>query len=392
MGKSLFEFEEEEGMHRARIKVVGVGGAGGNAVNRMIDSKLSGVEFIVANTDAQVLTLSQAQRKVQLGLRLTKGLGTGANPETGRKAAEESRDELAEALAGADMVFIAAGEGKGTGTGASPIVAEVAKELGCLTVGIVTKPFLNEGRKRARIAEEGIAALRDKVDTLIVIPNERLLALVEKRTPLEESLRMVDDVLFKATKGISDLITVAGIVNVDFADVKSVMSEVGDALMGTGSATGDNRASEAAAMAIACPLLEDISISGARGLLVNITGGPDLSLTEANEVKGIVLGAAGQDANLIWGAVVDKAREGELWVTVIATGIGSPQRQKEDIPEIAAKTIPFSQFKDRELTKVPAYVRKAQMTNENTIVTKGQVTTVREDDLEVPTFLRRQMD
>lgn len=203
---------------------------------------------------------------------------------------------------------------------------------------------------------------------------------------------MVDDVLFKATKGISDLITVAGIVNVDFADVRSVMSEVGDALMGTGSATGENRASEAAAMAIACPLLEDISISGARGILVNITGGPDLSLTEANEVKGIVLGAAGQDANLIWGAVVDKAREGELWVTVIATGIGNRQSLKEDVPESLPKTIPFTKVREQEFSRVPAYLRRSQMNNENTIVTKGQVTTVKEDDLEVPTFLRRQMD
>lgn len=387
----VFEFEEEE-MHRAKIKVIGVGGAGGNAVNRMIESHLTGVDFIAANTDAQVLALSRAQKKVQLGGRLTKGLGTGANPEIGRKAAEESRDLIADTLSGADMVFIAAGEGKGTGTGASPIVAEVAKELGCLTVAIVTRPFLNEGRKRAKVADEGIAVLRDKVDTLIVIPNERLLALVEKRTSLEDSLRMADDVLYKATKGISDLITVPGLINVDFADVKSVMAEVGDALMGTGNASGENRASEAAAMAIACPLLEDISISGARGILVNITGGKDLSLHDVEEVKGIVLGAAGHETNLIWGAVVDGALEGEIWVTVIATGIGSQQKMREDLPEAAAKTIPFTQYKERELSKVPAFVRKAQMTNENTIVSKGQILTVKEDDLEVPTFLRRQMD
>jgi cell division protein FtsZ len=387
----VFEFEEEE-MHRAKIKVIGVGGAGGNAVNRMIESHLTGVDFIAANTDAQVLTLSRAQKKVQLGGRLTKGLGTGANPEIGRKAAEESRDLIADTLSGADMVFIAAGEGKGTGTGASPIVAEVAKELGCLTVAIVTRPFLNEGRRRAKVAEEGIAVLRDKVDTLIVIPNERLLALVEKRTSLEDSLRMADDVLYKATKGISDLITVPGLINVDFADVKSVMAEVGDALMGTGNAGGENRASEAAAMAIACPLLEDISISGARGILVNITGGKDLSLHDVEEVKGIVLGAAGHETNLIWGAVVDGAMEGEIWVTVIATGIGSQQKMREDLPEAATKTIPFTQYKERELSKVPAFVRKAQMTNENTIVSKGQILTVKEDDLEVPTFLRRQMD
>ena len=320
---------------------------------------------------------------------MTKGLGTGANPEIGRKAAEESRDLIADALTGSDMVFIAAGQGKGTGTGASPIVAEVAKELGCLTVGIVTRPFLNEGRRRAKVAEEGIAVMREKVDTLIVIPNERLLALVERQTSLEEALRMADDVLFKATKGISDLITVPGLVNVDFADVKSVMSEVGDALMGTGNATGENRASEAAAMAIACPLLEDISISGARGILVNITG--DLGMHDVNEVMGIVLGAAGHETNLIWGAVVDPSREGELWVTVIATGIGNQQKLREDIPEGLPKTIPFTKAKEQDI-RTPAYMRRVQMNNESTIVTKGKVTTVQTDDLETPTFLRRQMD
>lgn len=303
----------------AEIKVIGVGGGGNNAVNRMIAAGLKGVEFLSVNTDAQALNLSRATQKVQIGLKLTKGLGAGANPEVGAKAAEESRDELMQALKGADMVFVTAGMGGGTGTGAAPIVAEVAKELGALTVGVVTRPFTFEGRKRAMQAEKGIAELKSKVDTLITIPNDRLLQVVDKNTTVHEAFRIADDVLRQGVQGISDLIAVPGLINLDFADVKTIMMNTGSALMGIGHGTGENRAAEAARKAISSPLLET-SIEGARGVLLSISGGANLTLFEVNEASEIIAEAADPEANIIFGAVIDENLHDEIRVTVIATG------------------------------------------------------------------------
>ncbi|HVJ48204.1 cell division protein FtsZ [Desulfitobacterium sp.] len=308
----------------AGIKVIGVGGGGNNAVNRMITAGLKGVDFISINTDAQALNLSRAGQKVQIGTKLTKGLGAGANPEVGMKAAEESRDELLEALKGVDMVFVTAGMGGGTGTGAAPIVAEVAKELGALTVGVVTRPFTFEGRKRAMQAEKGIAELKSKVDTLITIPNDRLLQVVDKNTTIHEAFRIADDVLRQGVQGISDLIAVPGLINLDFADVKTIMKNTGSALMGIGQATGENRAADAARKAISSPLLET-SIEGAKGVLLNITGGPNMTLFEVNEASEIIAEAADPDANIIFGAVIDESLKEEVRVTVIATGFDQVQ-------------------------------------------------------------------
>jgi len=303
----------------AEIKVIGVGGGGNNAVNRMITAGLQGVDFVTVNTDSQALQLSRAAQKVQIGVKLTKGLGAGANPEIGAKAAEESREELARVLKGADMVFVTAGMGGGTGTGGAPIVAEVAKEMGALTVGVVTRPFTFEGRKRAMQAEKGIAELKSKVDTLITIPNDRLLQVVDKHTTIHEAFRIADDVLRQGVQGISDLIAVPGLINLDFADVKTIMSNTGSALMGIGQATGENRAGDAARKAISSPLLET-SIEGAKGVLLNITGGINLTLFEVNEAAGIIAEAADPDANIIFGAVIDENLKEEIRVTVIATG------------------------------------------------------------------------
>ncbi|GAB6152425.1 cell division protein FtsZ [Desulfosporosinus burensis] len=303
----------------AEIKVIGVGGGGNNAVNRMITAGLQGVDFVTVNTDSQALQLSRAGQKVQIGIKLTKGLGAGANPEIGAKAAEESREELAKVLKGADMVFVTAGMGGGTGTGAAPIVAEVAKEMGALTVGVVTRPFTFEGRKRAMQAEKGIAELKSKVDTLITIPNDRLLQVVDKHTTIHEAFRIADDVLRQGVQGISDLIAVPGLINLDFADVKTIMSNTGSALMGIGQATGENRAADAARKAISSPLLET-SIEGAKGVLLNITGGTNLTLFEVNEAAGIIAEAADPEANIIFGAVIDENLKEEIRVTVIATG------------------------------------------------------------------------
>ncbi|MGB9792179.1 MAG: cell division protein FtsZ, partial [Thermacetogeniaceae bacterium] len=302
----------------ADIKVIGVGGGGNNAVNRMIQAGLKGVHFIAVNTDAQALNLSLAEHKIQIGAKLTKGLGAGADPEIGKKAAEESREELMQALRGADMVFVTAGMGGGTGTGGAPVVAEVAKEVGALTVGVVTRPFTFEGRRRASQAERGIQELKSKVDTLITIPNDRLLQVVDRNTSINDAFRIADDVLRQGVQGISDLIAVPGLINLDFADVKTIMSETGSALMGIGSARGENRAAEAARMAISSPLLET-SIEGAKGVLLNITGGPDLSLFEVNEAAEIISQAADPDANIIFGAVIDENLKDEVRVTVIAT-------------------------------------------------------------------------
>jgi cell division protein FtsZ len=303
----------------AEIKVIGVGGGGNNAVNRMITAGLQGVEFVSINTDSQALQLARASQKVQIGTKLTKGLGAGANPEIGAKAAEESREELLKILKGADMVFVTAGMGGGTGTGGAPIVAEVAKELGALTVGVVTRPFSFEGRKRAMQAEKGIAELKSKVDTLITIPNDRLLQVVDKHTTIHEAFRIADDVLRQGVQGISDLIAVPGLINLDFADVKTIMMNTGSALMGIGQATGENRASDAARKAISSPLLET-SIEGAKGVLLNITGGQNLTLFEVNEASEIIAAAADPEANIIFGAVIDENLKEEVRVTVIATG------------------------------------------------------------------------
>jgi cell division protein FtsZ len=310
----------ESGSYLAVIKVVGVGGGGTNAVNRMVDAGLRGVEFIACNTDAQALAMADADVKLNIGHQLTKGLGAGANPDIGQGAAAESRDEIKEALKGADMVFVTAGEGGGTGTGAAPIIADIAKnEIGALTVGCVTRPFAFEGTQRARQADEGIQRLRENVDTLIVIPNEKLLALVERRTSMLDAFREADNVLRQGVQGITDLITIPGLINLDFADVRTIMRDAGTALMGIGSSSGENRATEAAKVAIASPLLEE-SVEGATGILLNITGGHDLGLFEVNEAAEIVQGAADANSNMIFGAVIDDAMGEDVRVTVIATG------------------------------------------------------------------------
>ena len=321
----MFELEVDV-QPAAMIKVIGVGGAGGNAVNRMIASGLRGVEFLIANTDIQALTGSMAGKKLQIGPMLTKGLGSGGDPMVGRRAAEEDEQSIADLLDGADMVFITAGMGGGTGTGAAPVVARIARQMGALTVAVVSRPFDFEGRRRGRQASDGLAELRAEVDTLITIPNQRLLHVVGKDTPLTDAFAVADEVLLKATKGISDLVTVPGLVNLDFADVKSIMAAQGNALMGTGRAAGPDRAALAAHQAVSSPLLEDVSVSGATGVLLNITGGRDLTLHEVNEASTVVMEAAGEDANVIFGAVIDPALDGEIVITVIATGFGEGQQ------------------------------------------------------------------
>ena len=318
-------FELEEGAAQtARMKVVGVGGGGGNAVNRMIEDQLGGVEFISVNTDSQALAMSKSDIKIQIGRKLTRGLGAGARPEIGRQAIEENRDEVLHAVQGADMVFITCGMGGGTGTGAAPVVSQMAREAGALTVGIVTKPFLFEGRRRMKQAEGGINDMRNNVDTMIVVPNERLLAVVGKGIPFQEALKKADEVLLHATQGIASLITSTGIINVDFADVRTVMQNGGAALMGTGIGRGENRALEAAQQAISSPLLDNISIAGAMGVLINIIGGDDLTLGETTQINDIIHDAVGDDAEIIFGAGNDPAMHGEIRVTVIATGFDRP--------------------------------------------------------------------
>ena len=317
----------------ASIKVIGVGGGGSNAVNRMINSGLQGVDFLVANTETQALDNSKADIKIQLGEKLTKGLGAGANPQVGEEAAQESREEITKALQGSDMVFVTAGMGGGTGTGAAPIVAECAREMGALTVGVVTKPFTFEGKRRKNQADKGIEMLTSKVDTIIVIPNDKLLQVVDKKTPLNEAFRTADDVLRQGIKGISDLITVPGLINLDFADVKTIMTNQGEALMGIGIGEGENRAVDAAKMAINSPLLET-SIEGAKGILLNITGSGDLSLFEINEAAEIISEAADPEANIIFGSVIDENLGDRVQITVVATGFGAQ-------PKSAAVKSPF---------------------------------------------------
>jgi cell division protein FtsZ len=317
----------QSGNYLAVIKVVGVGGGGTNAVNRMVDAGVANVDFIAVNTDAQALLMADADVKIQIGADVTRGLGAGADPAVGFAAAQESRDELKDALKGADMVFVTAGEGGGTGTGGAPIVAELGQEIGALTVGVVTRPFAFEGRKRAEQAERGIDELRERVDTLIVIENDRLLQVVEKRTSIVEAFQMADDVLRQGVQGITDLITVPGLVNLDFADVRTIMRDAGSALMGIGAAAGENRAAEAARTAVSSPLLE-ASVEGATGILLNVTGGPDIGLFEVNEAAEVVTSAADQNANVIFGAVIDDSAGDEVRVTVIATGFGGSGRRR----------------------------------------------------------------
>jgi cell division protein FtsZ len=351
----------------AVIKVVGVGGGGTNAVNRMVDAGLKGVEFIAVNTDAQALLMCDADVKIHIGGKITRGLGAGANPEVGRQAAEESRDELREALKGADMVFVTAGKGGGTGTGAAPVIAELARELGALTVGVVTKPFTFEGRKRASQAEQGIENLSRKVDTLIIIPNDRLLQVVEKRTSIIEAFKVADDVLRQGVQGITDLITVPGLINLDFADVRTIMRNAGSALMGIGVASGENRGVEAARAAISSPLLES-SIEGATGILLNITGGKDMGLFEVNEAAEIISGASHGEANVIFGAVIDEGLGDQMRVTVIATGFdsravmqGNVDRSDAGATETAGES-PLGLEKPRfemddDILEIPAFLR-----------------------------------
>jgi cell division protein FtsZ len=347
----MLEFDDYEIGQFAKIKVAGVGGGGNNAVNRMIRSNLKGVDFIGINTDAQALQHSQAETLVQIGVKLTKGLGAGANPEIGKKAAEESRDELIAVLKGADMVFVTAGMGGGTGTGAAPIVAEVAREIGALTVGVVTRPFTFEGRRRASQAEIGISELKSKVDTLITIPNDKLLQVIDKKTTVTEAFAIADDVLRQGVQGISDLIAVPGLINLDFADVKTIMKDAGSALMGIGSGTSENRAADAARAAISSALLET-SINGAKGVLLNITGSSDLSLFEVNEAAEIIAAAADQEANIIFGAVLDDKMEDSVRVTVIATGFDHKNSQKK--PELSDPEIKPFTVDDLD---IPAFLR-----------------------------------
>lgn len=347
----MLEFEEQDINQFANIKVVGVGGGGNNAVNRMIAAGLQGVEFISVNTDVQALKYSHAENRLQIGAKLTRGLGAGANPDIGKKAAEESADDILKALQGADMVFVTAGMGGGTGTGATPVVAELAREAGALTVGVVTRPFSFEGKKRADQAERGIMELKEKVDTLIVIPNDRLLQVADKQTSIKDAFRIADDVLRQGVQGISDLIAIPGLINLDFADVKTIMAQTGSALMGIGRATGEKRAAEAARMAISSPLLET-SIDGAKGVLLNITGGSNLGLLEVNEAAEIISSAADPDANIIFGAVIDEELKDEIRITVIATGFDQKAKTSKMVPELDLK--PFSS----EDIVIPAFMRR----------------------------------
>ena len=352
---------DQGGSYLAVIKVVGIGGGGSNAVNRMVDAGLKGVEFIAINTDAQALLMCDADVKLHIGAQATRGLGAGANPEVGRAAARETRDEIKESLKGADMVFVTAGEGGGTGTGGAPVVAEVARELGALTVGVVTRPFAFEGRRRAEQAQMGISELQENVDTLIVIPNDRLLQVVEQETSVVEAFRMADDVLRQGVQGITDLITVPGLVNLDFADVRTIMRDAGSALMGIGEAEGPNRAAEAARQAVSSPLLE-ASIDGATGILLNISGGADIGLFEVNEAAEVVTEAADQNSNVIFGAVINDNLGGAVRVTVIATGFGDvrPRREKherdreaEPVSEGASRGFDVPQ----DILEVPSFLR-----------------------------------
>ena len=383
----------------ARIKVVGVGGGGGNAVNTMIAAGLPGVDFIAANTDAQALRANLSPVKVQLGEQLTRGLGAGGNPSVGKNAAEEDVERLREHLGGADMIFITAGMGGGTGTGAAPVIARVAKELGSLTVGVVTKPFTFEGKRRMKQAEDGMRELKANVDTLIAIPNQRLLSVAGTKSPILETFKKADDVLLQAVRGISDLITVHGLINLDFADVRTIMSEMGMAMMGAAIAQGENRAAEAAQKAISSPLLEDVSIQGARGVLINITGGPDLTLHEVNEAATLIQEEADDDANIIFGAVIDESMGDEMRITVIATGFGERVekgmgRHGSELRGVQAGGRPVRRHglvADDELD-VPTWQRRrkdAPVSEGRQAAAPSPPAPEEGDEFEIPTFLRR---
>jgi cell division protein FtsZ len=405
--KKGLQFALEEGVtYGANIKVIGVGGAGGNAVNRMIDVGLQGVEFIVANTDVQALRNSKANTKLQIGSKITRGLGAGATPEVGRQAALEDTDKIIEVLEGADMVFITAGMGGGTGTGAAPIISSLAAELGALAVAVVTKPFVFEGKQRMQGAETGLSELHDSVDTVITIPNQRLLLTVDRGTPLQEAFRLADDVLRQAVQGISDLITVPGEINLDFADVKTIMSGMGMAVMGTGLAKGENRAVEAANKAISSPLLEEASIEGARGILINVTGGEDMTLYEVSEAADIVHEHAHPEAQIIFGTVIDKKMSDGVKITVIATGfdpaISQAKRDKQEAltrrpaPQEEAVRPATTLFGKGHLGAnspggVPPFLRKSGTGAKAAYSAEGEPKPD-PNDLDVPTFLRNQMD
>lgn len=398
----------------ARIKVIGIGGGGGNAINNMILSRLEGVEFIVANTDAQALSKSMAATKIQIGENVTRGLGAGARPDIGQRAAEESQDRIREALQGADMVFITAGMGGGTGTGAAPVIARIAKDLGILAVAVVTKPFNFEGNRRLRFAEDGLEELRKNVDTVISIPNQKLLNVVSRNTTMLDAFRKADDVLLQAVRGITDLITVPGLINVDFADVRTVMDEMGQAMMGAAEATGETRALDAATNAISSPLLDDVSIHGARGVLINITGGPNLTLQEVDEAATVVRDMAHDDAIIVFGAVIDESLEDAVRVTVVATGIGTAEKvhypskkhaTQAPVQSISTRRSPPAQVPSiitRDAVKSvvsihqepPAIERpKSQRRSVNMDDFQRSLEQVNtENDFDVPTFLRRQMD
>lgn len=380
----------------ARIKVIGVGGGGGNAVNNMIRSGLQGIEFIAANTDVQALKSSSAHTKLQLGAQLTKGLGAGANPAVGEGAAKESSEEIRQMLLGADMVFVTAGMGGGTGGGGASVIAGIAREMGALTVGVVTKPFIFEGKRRMTNAESGINALKKEVDTLIVIPNQRLLAIAGRNTTLLDTFHKADDVLYQAVKGISDLVLYEGLVNVDFADVKAVMSEMGMAMMGSGEGSGENRAIEAAEKAISSPLLEDISIHGARGILINVTAGPDVTLQEINEAAELIHAEAHDDANIIWGMVIDPDLGDTVRVTVIATGFGEKQQTRAGaIPSASTHAPGLDSAALEKKLEIPTFTRKQKdaaveqvKLKKLSVMSSGE----EEEKYEIPTFLRRQVD
>lgn len=377
----------------ARLKVIGVGGCGGNAVNTMIEQGLEGVEFLTANTDSQALAKSMAGMKIQLGASLTKGLGAGANPEVGRNAAIESKDQLVEALSGADMVFVTAGMGGGTGTGGAPVVAEAARQTGALVVAVITKPFAFEGTKKMKQADEGFDKLKDVVDTVITIPNQRLLSVADRNMSLKDAFKRADEVLLQAVKGISDVITVPGLVNVDFADVKTIMGEMGQALMGSGVASGETRAADAARKAISSPLLEDISINGARGVLINITGSSNLGIHDVNEASSLIYGEAHDDAHIIFGAVMDESMGDEVRVTVIATGFGKAEEKG-----LMGKYPPAMILEDLD---VPTVIRKQEQEKEKNsglknheIYRVGKLGGYNDDEdiYDTPTFLRKQAD
>ena len=392
----LIEFENSS-EYAASIKVVGVGGGGGNVVNTMVRSNIQGVEFIQANTDVQTLDASPCQHKIRIGTELTRGLGAGSDPEVGKMAAEESREHLYDVLEGSDMVFLTAGMGGGTGTGATPVIAEIAREVGALTVGVVTKPFLFEGSRRQAQAEEGIKELQAAVDTLIVIPNQKLLSFIGKQTTLTTAFSQVDDILRQAVCSISDLIVIPGLINLDFADVKTIMCGMGKALMGGGMASGENRAIEAAQRAISSPLLDEASVDGARGILINITGGEDLTLHDVNEAAQLIQKNAHADAHIIFGAVVDKSMKEDMRVTVIATGFEKEERQRlflapQETIAMPMKKVVNGNDVEAGLENHPAYQQESLKQLADTIRKESPETLSNNSNFDIPTFLRKHAD